>query len=367
MKFNFDPTELRKSFLYVRSVKPVSGDYTLKFENGVLNMFSSDRRRYVCSEVKPTNFDAQYNSDDHYLTIDKYGLFDNSLDCASIHAQDKGLLLKVESNDQSRQTLLKKRAENSRRICIPGHPDTSNFQTIKAGVFDEILQGLSCSALIKETKTDDDMKINQVHFYSTPSCGISNARYYMTIVTFDEPKLDLSITSADIPVMRSFCSRAGDSDILVGQENTKIFLIDKNSESRLVTSAVFGKKPEAFNISDQFDTVALVNHDHAHHNVNWANLSLDGTQRVTVLSSDGKLELLNGSNKLAQFPIKFLSGDKIHADFPAKILLNVIHYTQGEEILFKYGHREHKTILEVTSSVTSAIKVRHFVQSMRMR
>ena len=51
-KFQFQPEDLKRALGTAKIIKPVTGDYVLKFSGGLLSIYSYDKRRSARAEVK---------------------------------------------------------------------------------------------------------------------------------------------------------------------------------------------------------------------------------------------------------------------------------------------------------------------------
>ena len=142
---------------------------------------------------------------------------------------------------------MKRRSDSSKRPKITGSPDSSSFSRVSASIFEDVLRQVSCSALVKETKTDEDMRINQIHFYADPDAPgsayvTSNARFYATVVKVGHLGINFSMVSSDIPAARAFCSRAA-GDVLIGVEGNAVRVVDPVTGSWIAFAKVQGDRP----------------------------------------------------------------------------------------------------------------------------
>ena len=73
-----------------------------------------------------------------------------------------------------------------------------------------------------------------------------------------------------------------------------------------------------------------------------------------------------GQDEISNFPVKFIKGDEIKADFPVNILTNIISFIE-KIAMFKFNHEKAPTLLEISQGTDTTIKSMHYLQSMRMR
>jgi len=369
-KFSFLPEDLRKGFAVVKLVKPMTGDYVLKVSGGVLSIYSSDRRRFARAEVRPNASDAPdgFTSDEYFLPADRQSFFDSNLESVTVTTGDKGMVVKTEGSGQSRQASVKRRAELSRRPPMPARFAVSGA-TLKAAAFEELVRQVSCSALVKETKTEEDMRVNQVHFYPDESCAVANARFYATVASLPGLSLDLSIVSADLPAIRAFCARLGDADVVVGRDKSHLFVSDPATASCAAFSRYASVRPPLSVIPEAgYGTVVALDRDQFVKSLTWCSMAVEGTQRISFKASGGKLSLMNGSQEVSALPASFVAGSELNADFPVRVLAGIVKYLGEGKAFLKYGHKDSPGVLEIAEESSDGIvRARHFVSSMKER
>lgn len=373
-KFTFTPEDLRRGFNVAKLVKPVSGDFVLKMDSGRLVVASSDRRRFSRVEVTPSRSDdPSFSSDEFFLPKDRLALFDTELTQVVLSVTEKGLNIKAEDGGQVRQANVKRRQENSRRPAMPPRPPTAGTR-IFAKHLEELLHQVSCSALVKDTKTEEDMKVNQVHFYSEECLASSNARFYGSVSHLPGLALDLSVVSSDLPALISFCARSKDDHVVFAQSGTHLVLTDPGTDSSLVCSRIASAKPPIQLLSeDGYASVIRVDQAQLKKSLTWATMATDGTQRVTVEASAGDggqipLTVSSGGQELSRLPAEFESGSSMKADFPVRYLAQIVGYLSEGRTVLRYGHRRAPNVLELCSdSDSSPVRSRHFLTSMKDR
>jgi|HubBroStandDraft_6_1064221.scaffolds.fasta_scaffold331280_1 hypothetical protein len=373
MKLEFNPNDLKRGLAMAKLVKPMptSNYFILKVMGGNLVIYSFDKRRSVRAEVIPSKpIDQTYESDEYFLPVDKQSFLDSELTAVSLTISDKNISIKTESENQSRQATIKKKSELSRTPPIPIRPNFVAAATLQAHDFEELLRQVSCSAMIRETKTEEDMRINQVHFYSEHECAVANARFYATEASLPGLNIDLSLVSADLPLMKSFCSKLHDQPIKIGQTDKHLFLIDPNN-SYIMFSRVVSTKPAYKNIPvDGHEIVLSIDRNQFIKCLTWASMAIDGTQRLTLSAnnSDNIIEFHNGKQELGKMPVQFIIGNRFSADFPVKYLAGIVKYLGDGNAYLKYAHPELSTILEITEQIQDGTsKARHFIQAMNER
>ncbi len=375
MKLEFKPDDLRKGLSIAKLVKPLTNDFVLKVMGGNLVIYSYDKRRNARAEIRPINsIPLDYQSEEHFLPSERQSFLDSELTSITLTVTDKDMKVKTDDGKQSRQATIKRKAELSRRPPIPARLVLSDMSTFpSAKDFEELLRQVSCSALIRETKTEDEMRINQVHFYPEKSCAVANARFYATMATLPGMNIDLSVVSADVPLMKSFCSKLADQPIQIGQDQSRLFLVDPSTESHLTFSRVASKKPALSLLPDEgHEIVIAIDRDQLAKALSWAALAIEGTQRLTLLanaddsSGNGIMEFLNGKQEISRMPVEFKLGKRLSADFPVKYLSGIVRYLGEGNACLKYAHPAAPTVLEIAEQTPEGdVRARHFIQAMK--
>lgn len=375
-KFSFQPEDLKRALALARIVKPETGDFCFKFSPDSLTIFSFDRRRYVCSRVPATPdkpIEPDFQSPDYYVTMDRTALFDSDLTSVTVSVNEKSMSVSATDGDQVRSASLKRKAVRSKRPSVPGIPDLPSV-SVQASAFEDLLHQVSCSALVKETKTEEEMRVNQVHFYAEDGCACSNARYYGSAVYLDGLGLDLSVVSSDIPALKSFCSKSVSDSVNVSQDKSRLYLIDPTSGSFLALSRVASKKPP-LSVLDPggFRTVLVVDHFQLLKNLGWAQLAIEGTQRLGFRASRphgsdaGEAVLWSESSEISKFPVRFLKGNDLSADFPVRFFHSLVKHVDGD-VHLGFSHPDAPTVLGVfPAGSEKPVRYVHYLQSMRSR
>jgi len=363
--YTFCPQNLRTGFAIAKIVKPATGDYHLKFDESALTVFSYDKRRYVRVTISPDakNADPGFLSKDFFIIMDRVALFTTDLDSVIIGVNDKSLSIHcVKKPDQNRKAVIKKRIIKLRRPEIPEPISMDGATKIDRGLFDKVLHQASCSALVKDTKTEEAMRINQVHFYSDKGYVVSNARYYGSIV-YADLGIDLSIVSSDIPIIRAFCSRCDSEYIYLTYDDKRMNIIDGGTMSVLSISRISTKRPEVTLLDPSlFTTTVVADRELLTKNVEWAVSVIDDTERVNINVVNNNMKFVYKGNELANFPV-VSDGGSVDADYPIRYMSSMLRFVDGEVVL-RFGHKLMPTVMEI-SQKDPKVKFSHYLQSMR--
>lgn len=368
MSIFLDPGALKSSLALTKIIKPVLGDFSIRFsEDQCIYITSVDKRRSVTVRIHHGN-DSEMNSE-YYLPIDRTALFEADLKNLSISETEKGLSVKYSEDGSTRNALIKRRSSNSKRPDLPTLPENLDFVSIKAKIFDHILKMVSCAALVKETVTEEDMRINQIHFYQKESYVASNARFYGSQVYSPSLSLDLSLVSADIPYVRNFCSRAKGA-INIAVDSQYIYIVDEQTSSWMRLAKVATQVPNSkfihvdpaerrFSISTEvFKSVAR-----------WLMNSLDSSQRITIkiINEDDEYFLKCISVTGIELSVTKVESDSTwSADFPVSILNTIAdHLIEGHVDVY-YSPKDLNGILVFSQKIDDTI-ANHFLRSMKPR
>lgn len=372
-EFEFTRDALKRGLNMVKTVKPSVGDFSFSFSGKGLTLFSFDNRRYIRVEVEPSNSvvaEPDYRSDEFYIFIDKTAIFDTELDNIHISVNDAALNVKASGGGQTRRSSLKKRSTKNRRPPVPKFPDLDFFDVNKA-TFDEVLRTVSCSASVKEGKTEDDMRTMQVHFHNN-GYATSATRYHASYVQIDGLDIDASIISADIPAIRSFISKIQNDSIGFAQDKDKIYFADLATRSFLALSKIAAEKPKFELLGGDFGTQITVDQELLQRNLKWAALVVERTQRVTLSavrsdpdSDQGSLVISFQKQEADGIPVTFVSGQSLQVDVPIDKLTHIVGYTE-EKVIIKHGHSMNSALLEISSqSEKLSVKSHHYLASMK--
>lgn len=364
-KFTFTAQSLKHGLAMMRLVKPSSGDFIVRFSSEKVVFHSSDKRRMSVINVIPDRVDVDdvnWVSDEYYIPVSKMSLFDSNLDTAVFTLTDNSIIIQASDCGQTKKATIKRRRTNfTRRNVIPDIK-YGNLSLVDATKLDKILRVVGCSALVRETKTDEEMRINQVHFCSSPARAISNARFHASIVDLDDIQLDVSIIGSDIPIIRSFCAKTCGT-IGLFQDAKNLFIVDAQTKSMIIFRHVIAAKVDFSPPIGEFNNEVVISRDKILGGLQWAIAALDGTQRLSCHASDGILKMSGNSGEIFSMPVTFRKGSSFQVDLPAKFLCTAINHTDSDDVILKLGHSQLPTIVEVSDEGTTC--VRHYLQIMR--
>jgi hypothetical protein len=362
-EFIFDPKKLKDGITLAKTIKPES-DFVIKFSNSSMIVSSMDKRRYI-KVIIPSEVSSEFESSDMCVGFDRMSLLETDLSTVSITVNEKTLSVKMVDGTQTRRASITRKVNKIKTVDPSSGVDLSNLSIVDSKKFDSLLRQVSCSALVKETKTEQDMRVNQIHFYPSENCVVSNARYYGSIAYLDDMGLDLSIVSSDIPFIRAFCAKC-DGGVGLFCDDNKLYVVDSISGSMIIFGKVSIPKPSLSILnSDDFSTEIHIDRDQLSKNLSWACSAIEGTQRLGVSAADNCMKLFFGQDEIASFPVEFVKGTELKSDFPLNVLMNIVSFID-KVVVFKFHHKDVNTILEVSQG-SMDLRSFHYLQSMRMR
>lgn len=372
-EYSFARETLKRGLNIVKTIKPAVGDFSFSFSESGLTLFSYDNRRFVRAEVTPaesSDIQSGFSSDEFYIFIDKVAVFDTELDNILISVNESSLDLKASGGGQTRRSTLKKRSTKNRRPPVPKFPSL-DFTQIQKTSFDELLRTVSCSASIKEGKTEDDMRTMQVHLYGN-GYATSATRYHASYASVDGLNIETSIISADIPIIRSFLSKVSCETIGFAEDKDRIYFSDISTRTFLALSKIASDKPQFQSLGGNFNTHVLVDQDLFLRNLRWASMVVERTQRVTLRAhksdpdtDSGFLVISFQKQEADGIPVTFVNGKNLEVDVPIDKLTHIVGYTE-DKVSIKFGHSQNPSILEVSSqSDKLLVKSSHYLASMK--
>ena len=366
-KFAFAARDLKRGLALAKLVKPSSGDFAIRFGPTGATFYSADKRRLTLVNVAATeapDVAPDWVSDEYFIPISKSVLFDADLDSVAFVLGENALGIQAVGGKQTRKATVKRRVDATRRTHIPtvrwGEPSL-----IDASQFARLLRVVGCSALVKETKTEEEMRVNQVHFHPETASASSNARFHASVAELDGMKLDVSIIGSDIPLIRSFCAKM---DAMVGlyHDKHRLYVVDPQSNSVLALSKVASASAAFEPPTRDFAIEMRLSREHLIDGLDWAIAALDGTQRLSCEAEGDEMKMSN-NGEIFNMSIAFALGSQFRADLPAKFMRTVADHLDSDDITLRFGHPKNPTLLEVSNADETDIRVRHYMHVMRGR
>jgi hypothetical protein len=303
--------------------------------------------------------------EEYYVSVDRLQLLESDLDECQITVSDKSVSFKFKGPQDSRSASLKKRNENSRRPKFPSLPFFNGSNQISKREFEFILKQVSASAQVKATKTDEDMRINQVHFYGHSNLAISNARFYASVIRSDKIDFDLSLVSSDLPLIRSYVESHAECSQF--EDTSSVYFVAPQNTSWLSVNKVAGEKPkDALPVLSDASCSITMTKESFKNLINWGEIAIEGTQRVTLSAESSLLKVMSGSNELASVSVAH-SGSNLNSDFPISVLSTISDHLDDNDVHISYGFESHPDILTISQSYSDQTFSKHYIRSMRSK
>lgn len=371
-KLKFNPEDVKSALTSSRIVKPLTKDLTLRIRGKNLHILSQDSRSRSLSIVRSldSDIDDDYRSEDYYLSSDRHSILEANLNSVVLTETDKGLSIKYEDGLNVRQAQVRKRADNARRSRADEIKFPEDGFPLNSRDFCKLLELVSCSALVGDTKTDQDMKMNQVHFFKKESCVYSNARTYASVAFMPGIPFDISIVSSDLPQIRSFCSKLSGDNVIIYFDDHKIYFSDELKTRLLTCTQVKTSRPPLTIYSEDEHEVELSCEPSVlNESINWAITSIEGTNKVGIKSVRQSeisfVELIGPTGQISRFEAIFTKGSSISVEVHIDKLSQLTRHIDGDIILIRTGHPILRDTIEVSNKVNSRVRVRHFLKCMR--
>lgn len=361
MKISIDPVVLKKSFSIVKLVKPVLQEYSIKLKDGDLYLSSGDRRRSVTSLIRDVA--DKSITEEYFLPMDRSVIIDAALDKCDLNITEKGAKITFSSDGVSKSALLKKRNADPKKAPTIDKPWKDGAQIYDAEALSFILRASACSAQVKETKTDEDMRINQVYINGQDGVAVTNARYFASQVRSEHIKTNLCVISSDIPIMVAFLDRIK-SVVKVYDLNKKVVVSSEDDSSWITFNKIVGSINKASVLPDYLGSGSVsFTKDMLKECIRWVEAAVDGTQRITLNIDGDHLRFLSNGSEIASTRISN-SSVQYKADLPIKILSHFVETLMDVPLTLSVLDINLKNIVAIKQSSDYG-HVTHYIKEMR--
>jgi hypothetical protein len=367
MKFVLSSKSVGDGVAMARIVKPETGDFCMRFDRECLVIFSYDKRRYVRVSVPYSNNEVpkDFRSEEFYVTPERTSLFDSDLESVTVKINAASVSIKAEGGDQSRQASLKRRAKKSKRTPVPDSvvpSGASSVLAVRRDLLEEVLGHLLCSTVIG--KTEEEMRVNQIHFYSDSLCATSMTRFYGTVVRLRFPVPDFSIVGTDAPSVQTFASKASVEEVSLYQDERRLYASD--GYSCLSLTRVSGKRPPLVLADNSlFGGSCRLKKDQIAKALIWAGVAVqdEGTSRVRLKTDGSDFVMVYKDEEISRIRCDDKRGD-LDADFQVRYLKHIVDHISSDIRLF-YGYPSDPNLLCLSPDQQSdSYDVHHYMKAM---
>lgn len=360
-KLQVDSKLLKTGLTIAKIVKPVLQDFSLEISSAMIRIWSLDKRRSTIAHVPFSGIIDQ--TEEFIIPVDRTSLLDVESNLCTISLTDKGAVVKYVDEGKSRTATIKRRSPGARRPLPPSVPDFSVAPRLRSKVFSRILNQVSASAQVKQTKTDEDARINQVHFYGASRVVTSNARYFASVVRHESIDFDMSVVSSDIPFIEGFLARC--DEVAVCQDASRIYVVNPLNSDFLSFTKVTGARPEYKAVSVEDPAVSIkIGLEDLKNLLTWSSQAIDGTPRCTVSWEPGALVCSYNLGELGRTAIEY-DGPSGRVDLPISTLITVVGYLEGTEVDLKFGIPSMPNVLVISQTFPDGTTSSHFLAAMR--
>ncbi len=367
MKFVLSSKSVGDGVAVARIVKPETGDFCMRFDRDGLVIFSYDKRRYVRAAVPYSSHDVpkDFRSEEFYVTPERTSLFDSDLESVTVKINAASVSIKAEGGDQSRQASLKRRAKKSKRTPVPDAvvpAGASSVLAVRRDLLEEVLGHLLCSAVVG--KTEEEMRVNQIHFYSDERCATSMTRFYGTVVRLKSPVPDFSVIGTDAPSVRTFATKAAVEEVSLHQDERRLYVSD--GYSCLSLTRVSGKRPPLVLADNSlFKFSCRLKKEQISKALVWASTAVqdEGTSRVRLRADGSDFVMAYKDEEISRIRCEDRKGD-LEADFQVRHLKHIVdHITPDIRLL--YGYPSDPNLLCLSPEEQSdSYDVHHYMKAM---
>lgn len=358
----FDPEKIRRAIIIAKLTKPATGDLTLKFTGGRLVISSQGRRGQSRSEVLPLEDPGGFESDEAYLPYDKSLFLESQNDSVALVFDDRYLNIKVRSGSSNRSARVPLRNNDTKRGKLPAKIELTESNPIDKKTWSDVLSSLSFSAQVKTTKTDIEMRQNQIYFYGEEKSAYSNARTYASSASHESLDFSISIISSDVPTIRAYVQK-GPDDQCVGVVDNQLVFSATDGSSYISFSRMVNKfPPYKVPVPDGYKHSVELNTEEWKKNVNWSLKAVEGSNKIRVICTPESVSLMDGPKELVSFPSLDCSGE-FSFDTNLEILIGISSVINSDKFDLFFSHPTLDNMIEFRDR--GPVMARHFFTSVK--
>lgn len=361
-RLDFEPDSIRRAVILAKLTKPATNDLVLKFTGGRLVVFSQGRRGQSWAEVEPMEDAGGFESDEAFLPYEKALFLESVNDSVSLVFDDRHLNIKVKSGSSNRNARIPLRNNDTKRAKLPSRIEIESGNPIDKKIWSDVLSALSFSAQVKNTKTDIEMRQNQIYFYANENAAYSNARVYASSASHDSLNFDVSIIASDVPVIRNFLQKGPEAQQIAVVENHLV--VAAADGSSYVAFARMQNKFPPYKIPDPENfrnSVELLTEEWKK-NVNWTLKAVEGSNKIRVVCTSESVILMDGPKELVSFPALGSTGE-FSFDTNLEILIGISSVINADKFDLFYGHPMLDNMIEFRDR--GPVSARHFFTSVK--
>lgn len=322
-----------------------------------LKISSYEKRRMVEVVIPSTSVNLPHGV--QYSISFDHPLFNES-DVESWSIEPKKDILKFifKNNGSTKVTDIRKKAKPV-DVTIP--TDWVEVASVNKACLLRSMDHLEASANVKDTKSEEDARINAVFFRKDLSFSINR---HTASVTDGLASVDFSIPSLDFAVIRGFVERL-DHNGDVSISKSKNYMRVGQGDIFLYTTLINSREPNFSRLNDKYlfnfetktsDLKALVK---------WSEYNAEASSYLTLEFKGASCEFktkfkslgeISGINKSSPFTV----------NLPSKGFVGLMDYLEGDIVNLRYSHEAMSTIFNLNVSDSSGVSsYDHFIQTVK--
>lgn len=206
-----------------------------------------------------------------------------------------------------------------------------------------VLDSLEVSANVKDTKTEDEARINALFFRQGDAFTIN--RHMASVVDF-KSTMNWSIPSLDFAVVRGFVDRLSSESIVYIYKSEEYLKIQQDNTT-LYLQRLLSKEPGFTSPDGVYDYEFQVNSSVLKSYVKWSDYNADASSYFIFEFEGNKCSIKTKYKDLGEFE-GIVGNGKFSANLPNKLLVNTIEYLHAGVVRMRFGHSKHPTIFNMS-------------------
>lgn len=328
-----------------------------KMDSGI-SISSCERRRMVKIEIPASDLvipdGVQYS-----IAFDNPLLSENDVNSWNLVAKKDTIKFEFFSDSGKKVTEIRKK---SKPVNFKVPLVWELLQEFNKLDITRIMDHLEASANVKDTKTEEDARINAIFFREDGSFSINR---HTASVAKGEGEKQWSLPSLDFSSVRAFIDRC-DSDRTIRFEDGNEYIRVGYENFWLYLTKVISRKPNFSFLEDKYLFEFETTVDALKSIVKWSEYNADASSYLTLAFSQEECEFktkyktlgtINGINP----------GSSFEVSLPSKNFVNLVEYLSGSKVFLRYSHAKLDTIFNLHSlNAETGRAFDHYIQSVKM-
>jgi len=354
---DLDWKQFKKNLQLPKLLKAGVPEVVLQADSGVLKMSSYEKRRLI--EVKIPLGGTKWPEGCQYAIPYDHPIFNESeVQEWSFEGKKDILKFTFVSHGTKKVTDIRKK---SKPVEFKLPRDWEDLAIVTKSKLLQVLDHLEASASVKDTKSEEDARINAIFF--RPSLSYSINRHTAS-VTDGISKKNFSIPSLDFLTIRSLVDRL-DSGTEISISRSEQYLRVSQGDICLYMTLVNSREPNFTKLSEKYLYTFKTQVSDLKSLVKWSEYNADASSYLT----------LEFDRDICEFKTKFktlgtisgVGGDsKFTVNLPSKGFVGLVDYISGEEVRLRYSHEVMNTIFNVhVRDDITGFGYDHFIQTVK--